>query len=96
MKITNHARLRGAERLNLPLEPFKRLAGIAMERGLSHAETTGKLNRYVTSLYMNGHNANNIRIYGDFVYLFKGGTLITVLALPNNMKAIANKLKNKK
>lgn len=95
MRITNHAKVRAEQRLNLPLEPFLKLSAKALVTGLSHNQTTGRLNKYVTRLYMQGKSANNIKIYGEFIYLFQNDKLITVFAVPNDLKAISNKLQKK-
>lgn len=96
MKITDHARQRGEERLGLSVEPFLRLAAKALDHGIKHGETSGRLKKYMDSLFMYKMTANNIRIYGEFIYLFCNQTLITVYGLPNEFKPVISKLKIRK
>lgn len=93
MKLSNHSKGRGNERLGLDTKSFEKLATKALEQGIKHSDTTGSLNRFITSLFMNGHKANNIRIYGEFVYLFCNELLITVINLPNQYKAAVKAIK---
>lgn len=69
----------------------KRVVRKAFEKGLTHEEATGKLSRYITSLYFKNTNADNIRIYGDKVFIFSGTTLITVLNLPNSYRSLVQR-----
>jgi hypothetical protein len=73
-----------------------RLADIAFEKGLTHAETSGSLHAYLTSLYFYNGTADNIRIYGDKVYIFCNQVLVTVLDLPNKYKNAVRKLMDRR
>lgn len=94
MKLTHHATQRGNERLGLPLKPFEKLAAKALAEGIKHSDTNGRLKKYFDKLFFTNH-ISNVRIYGEFVYLFKADVLITVLNLPNDLKAIVAKVKQK-
>jgi hypothetical protein len=59
---------------------------LAAVKGIEHKDTVGRLNRYLSKLYFTERKANNIRIYGEHIYLFHDSTLITVLLLPNIFK----------
>ena len=72
-----------------------------MDKGLTHAETTGALHEWISNKYLKEQRANNIRIYGDKCYMFRGQDLITILTIPTaelrniavrNMKAKKNRL----
>lgn len=63
-----------------------RMAQKAFDEGITHNQTTGRLNKWVTSLFFKNCNANNIRLYGGFVYIFADDTLITVMGIPSNIK----------
>lgn len=91
LRITEHGEERVRERCGIPKKAVRRLAAKAFEFGLTHIETTGKLNKYITALYFKNTNADNIRIYGDKVYIFSGTTLITILNLPGSYKNVAKK-----
>ncbi len=89
--ITNHGKGRLRERCGIPKKSVKRMADKAFKYGLTHKETTGNLNKYITSLWSKNKNADNIRVYGDKVYIFCGTSLITVLNLPTTLRSIARK-----
>lgn len=91
LRITEHGEERVRERCGIPKKAVRRLADKAFQFGLSHSETTGKLNKYITALYFKNTNADNIKIYGDKVYIFSGNTLITILNLPGSYKNVAKK-----
>ena len=62
------------------------MAEKAFYTGMKHSDTRGQINRWITSLYFNNKNANNIRMYGNFAYIFCNKILVTVLEIPNNLK----------
>lgn len=96
MVVTFHAYKRGNERLTLSNDSFKKLATRALENGIKHSDTVGRLNDYLTILTLSQNKAHNIRIYGYFIYLFtKKNVLLTVINLPNEYKKIVDKLKKK-
>ena len=84
--ITEHAFDRAKERLALNEGAFKKIVTRAYLQGIRHRDTKGTLNDYITKLYMQYKNANNIRIYGEVVYLFNNHTLITLYQIPNDLK----------
>jgi hypothetical protein len=73
-----------------------RLAKIAFEKGLTHAETAGPLRRYLDSLYLYNETADNIRLYGDKIYIFCGDILVTVLNTPRKFRGIVEKAMRRK
>jgi hypothetical protein len=81
--ISDHAYDRGKERLGLDKSAFEKIATKAYIAGKPHKDCKGRLKTYVTSLYFQYQTANNIRIYGENIYLFKNNTLITCYQLPN-------------
>jgi hypothetical protein len=92
LDVTHHGTKRIRERCGIKAKGVDRLAKIAFEKGLTHSETKGELKRYITSLYFYNKTANNIRIYGDKVYIFCDEVLVTVLDLPRTYRNIVNKL----
>jgi len=87
VKITKHAENRAKERLSWGRKAIKRMAVIALSKGEIHKNAKGRLNRYLNKIYLNGSKANNVRIYGEVIYLFHNNILITVLQLPKKIKA---------
>ena len=91
MKLSEHAKKRMRERSGLNVKSLDRTAEIAFQDGLRHGDCTGRLKKYVDCLFLSHHTGNNIRVYGDNVYIFNGTTLITLLKLPNKFKNAVNK-----
>ena len=88
MKLTKHGKRRIKQRANIGKsdKKVKNVAKKALERGYRHNETKGSLNKYITSLYFKNQEANNIRIYNNFVWIFVHTKLITVFPLPTKFK----------
>jgi hypothetical protein len=93
ISITRHAKRRIKIRCGKSMD---RLAEIAFNRGLTHAETTGSLNKYVTYVHMKNTEANNIRLYGDKIYIFCNEVLITVMEIPHKYRVLVKKLIDKR
>lgn len=93
MIITKHAYKRAKERLGWKKQSLKRTAHIALRSGIRHNQLTGQINRYVSRLYLTHKNCNNIRIYGQNVFMFKNVTLITIFRVPNNLIKYLKKMK---
>lgn len=70
----------------------------ACRNGISQADTeTGSdLQRYLAALYFKYRTANNVRIYGRYVYLFDRWHLITVLNLPEGFWPVADEIMREK
>ena len=96
MKITEHAQRRMRERTGIGKGSVDRIAQKALDEGLHHSETTGNLNKWITSLYFRYQTANNIRLYGDKAYMFNGETLITILQIPASLMKNIGKDKARK
>ena len=74
------------ERCGLPKKAVERSATLALQKGLSHKESTGSLKRYFDYLFLSHKKGSNIRLYGNHVYIFTQNSLVTVLPLPNEHK----------
>lgn len=86
MKLSTHAKQRMKQRCGFTKKSQERMARKAFEEGITHAQTNGHLNRWITSLYFKNKRANNVRIYGGFCYIFANETLVTVIPVPNNIR----------
>lgn len=84
--ITNHAYDRAKERLSLSSSALERFASKAFKEGIKHSDTKGKLNKYITKIWGATKEVNNIRIYGENVFLFVDNKLITLYQIPNELK----------
>jgi hypothetical protein len=60
----------------------RKMAQLALDKGKSHSETKGRLNKWLSKLWFDYKTANNIRIYGQDVYLFRENVLITLYRVP--------------
>ena len=88
--VTMHGRFRASKRIGIPRKSVDRNAEAALACGLTHDECNGALRRYLAALYNRyGGAAGNIRVYGNFVYVFNGVILITVLNLPTEYRKAA-------
>lgn len=87
MYVTRHAKKRLHEREGTKKSAVYRKASLVLERGYKVEETKGRLRRWVDS---NRTGEENMRIYGDKLYIFVGESLITVYQVPN---AIARNLR---
>lgn len=85
-RVTYHARKRMKERMGVNKSSVDRMADIAYEKGICHSDTTGDLHRWMDAQYLSQKIANNMRIYGETLYVFRDQTLITVLHVPNRMR----------
>jgi len=91
--VTRHAEHRIRERVGLPKKAVRRAAARAITCGVSHLETSGGLRRYLDYIYMRGYGeANNMYVYGAFIYLFCNDTLMTVYDVPQKYRKQAAKL----
>ena len=71
------------------------MAQKALTEGITHSQTKGRLNKWLTHLYFQNKRANNIRLYGDKAYIFCDETLVTVLQIPSHlMKSLKSMIKD--
>jgi len=64
--ITNHAEQRYKERIKLPKKTQETVIQKAFNNGLSHAETIGSLNKYITHIYFQNQKENAIMFFDGF------------------------------
>ena len=85
MEISRHAKQRIRERVGVGKKTVDKVAAKALEKGIPHNKTKGRLNKWITEQYFYSERANNIRIYGEKAYIFRFETLITVIPLPRGL-----------
>ena len=95
VNISEHAAERAKSRFSLKRDALERLAERALWEGIGHRQANGRLKRYFDMLYLQNRTANNVRIYGEVVFLFNGDTLITLWRVPANMMKIVRRLQDK-
>lgn len=84
--LTNHAKRRLKERMGVHKNYLKKIANKAFQKGLTRKDLKGGGEKYFDKLFLKYRKANNLRILGDFVFLFTSNVLITVLRLPDDVK----------
>ena len=76
MYTSDHARDRIQERCGINKASCDRIAKIAFDNGLTHAEATGQLKAYITKIFNRNESANNIRIYAEKIWIFANVELV--------------------
>lgn len=94
--LSKHGINRSRERLGINKKAVEKNARKALEFGVTHGETKGRLRRYMDKLYFNNPKASNMRIYHHYVYIFGGNKLVTVFNLPKELCHYADKLQKEK
>lgn len=94
MYTSDHARDRIQERCGINKASCDRIAKIAFDNGLTHAEATGQLKAYITKTFCRNESANNIRIYAEKVWIFANVELVN-FKLPPGSFCIAQGKKEK-
>jgi len=93
--VTRHAEKR-TKRMGSSKKKATEIAEEAFAGGIKHEETTGRLRKYLSGLYLQERTANNIRLHHQMVFLFNGNVLITILNLPHNLHASVESIKRKR
>jgi hypothetical protein len=91
--ITEHAYNRAKERLKWKKATLDRMAYKAYKEGLSHKEVNGRIKNYLEDIYRADTKLNNMRVYGENIFIFTGSRLITIYRLPNDLSLSAQKCK---
>jgi nuclear transport factor 2 (NTF2) superfamily protein len=90
LQVSRHGERRARQRVGLPKRAVERNAQRALTEGIGYREASGALRRYIGWLYESyDGNGNNIRIYGDKVWIFHDAILITVLNVPGEHRKAA-------
>ena len=82
---TKHAYERAKERLRWTPKVLDKMMQKAFDEGICHKDTKGTLHRFITKLWFEYQTCNNVRIYGENVYFFRGRTLVTLYRLDNKL-----------
>lgn len=83
--ITKHAYNRARKRLSWRPETLERMAKRALRKGIKHDDADKILDQFFIKTYKNQYKANNVRIYGENVYIFKDRVLLTIFRAPNDV-----------
>ena len=88
IEITEHAYERAKERFSLNKAALERFANSAYKNGIKQSDTVGQLKKYIAKLWHKYKTANNIRIYGEIIFIFCDNRLITLYHIPNEFKRV--------
>jgi len=94
MRIGEHARRRGRERVVSKKQAFEKLVGKALELGLREKDLSGQALAYFSALHNDPkYGASGIPVlYGEHVYIFSpANRLLTVYVIPEDKKLIMRK-----
>lgn len=91
--VSKHAKKRIKERIGVPKRCSESVAQKAFDSGVSHSASKGRLKRWISKLFLEKKEADNIKIFGNHVFLFRGKFLITVMHLPKEMNGAYKKSK---
>ncbi len=87
--ITEHAAQRLKERAGLNTSARTRMATKVFLNGVPREHTKGKLRRWLDCKYEEygkyGAEGNNMRVHGDFLWIFCDTRLVTVYRIPTNI-----------
>lgn len=86
MKITKHGEERLKQRCGFRKKTQERMAAKIYENGIPIEMTKGQLKKWLKKVYSKNTNADNLRVYGDNVYVFCEKNLVTVLFVPQEIK----------
>lgn len=84
--VTRHAADRMRERGGLNRKSIQRIANQVYFNGYPIERTKGRLRKWMYKISKSNPSAQNLRIYGDKLYIFSNEVLITVFNIPNNLK----------
>jgi hypothetical protein len=96
--LTEHACKRARKRYRWNSGTLERMAIKAFDSGLRRNNTSGYLKYYLDEKFEKHQTANNLRLYGETVFVFVQNRLITVWHLPVELRPLAKvfRLKLKK
>lgn len=81
-RLTKHAKRRVKQRTGVNSGNINHCMKKVFKHGIKHDEATGELKRLMDKQYLTHKNINNMRFYGDSLYLFHTDILITVIKVP--------------
>lgn len=92
--VTKHGKKRGKERMGINKGSMERQAILALERGISHSQTLGNLQKWITAQALKGNlkmNSCCYIVYNNKLFVFnkEKTKLVTVLNLPTSLQKLA-------
>ena len=85
MTITEHAYERAKERCGWNHKALNRMLEKVIAHGKRHSDYAGNMRRWIDKVYLTHKSASKLLIYGNYVFIFIGDSLITVYNIPRNL-----------
>lgn len=86
--VTNHARQRMKERLELDSDfEIEKSARKAFYKGFGYREVGRQLQKYMWKRYVQHNYKGDIKLYKNHLYVFKYNVLVTVIDIPSFIKS---------
>lgn len=89
IRLTKHACKRARQRYRWNSQTLNRIALRAFESGLKSNNTKGYLKNYLDQTSEEHCRTSNLRLYGETVFVFYNNILITLWALPPELRSLA-------
>lgn len=80
--ITKHAQYRGEKRVNVRGNTFVNMVLKAYTFGLGFENARQDMLEFIKRKYQSEYKANNVKVWGRHVYIFKNNLLLSVIDLP--------------
>lgn len=84
--LTDHAKKRLKERLGTTKKSSISVANNALASGKRHSDYRGAARKFLDKTFLSYKSANNMRVFNNYVFIFNGNTLITVLPFPKRFQ----------
>lgn len=94
--LTTHSKQRMKERCGFKKKSKQRMAERVFLEGITPEETNGNLKKWLEAVTRKNTDINNLRLYGDKIYLFADRTLVTVFWIPKQFMSRVNQIAQKK
>jgi len=91
--LTTHSLERCRERCGWNQGAARRMAQRAIDEGHTRDAARGALKRYLAQAFMRD---DNLRIYGEHVFVFVKGVLVTVVHLPHEHRRAVAQMKTRR
>lgn len=84
--VSGHAYKRARQRISWNQNALNRMTVLAYTNGLRRYELKGRLKHYTDDLMEGYAKRPVIRIYGEFIYIFRNQILVTIYQVPCELR----------
>lgn len=84
--ISSHAYKRARQRISWSRNALNRMTVLAYTCGIRRYQLKGRLKHYTDELMEGYSKRPEIRIYGEFIYIFRNQTLVTLYQVPCELR----------